>query len=90
MAVLTRHSHCDACGGDMPKHARFGQRYCSPGCRAAGKAEEERVARRLWREAGRPTEFEGRIDLVALGLVAKPAAVRRRKLPEQQTRERQA
>jgi predicted nucleic acid-binding Zn ribbon protein len=53
MVLMTQHTHCNACGEPMPK-ARFGQRYCSQGCRAAGNAEAERVARRLWREAGRP------------------------------------
>lgn len=89
MVLMTQHKHCDACGEPMPK-ARFGQRYCSQGCRAAGSAEAERVARRLWREAGRPRENE-EIDLVSLGfeVSTKPVAVKRRKISavEQQQRE---
>ena len=34
------------------------QRYCRPSCRAEAKAAEGRAARRLWREAGRPMQFE--------------------------------
>jgi hypothetical protein len=64
----------------MPK-ARFGQRYCSQGCRAAGNAEAERVARRLWREAGRPRENE-EIDLASLGFGSPVEAepVKRRRI----------
>jgi predicted nucleic acid-binding Zn ribbon protein len=51
--VLTEHSHCDYCGEAMP-HAIYGQRFCSPACRVEGKAQEQRVARQLWRRAGRP------------------------------------
>jgi predicted nucleic acid-binding Zn ribbon protein len=86
MVLMTQHKHCNVCGEPMPK-ARFGQRYCSQGCRAAGNAEEERVARRLWREAGRPREYE-EIDLAALGFGPPPEPeepVKRRKIsPEQQ------
>ena len=90
MVLMTQHSHCEACGEPMPK-ARFGQRYCSQGCRERGKSEEGRVARRLWREAGRPREFEA-IDLVALGLASKPQPVKRRRIAavedDQQQRDR--
>lgn len=34
------------------------QRYCRPWCRAEAKAAEGGAARRLWREAGRPMQFE--------------------------------
>jgi predicted nucleic acid-binding Zn ribbon protein len=85
MVLMIQHRHCNTCEEPMP-NARFGQRYCSQGCRAAGNAEEERAARRLWRAAGRPREYEAEaIDLAALGFVAaKPLQpVRRRRLGAQ-------
>ena len=50
--LLTRHRCCDHCGGPLPD--RFGQRFCDADCRALGKAAEQRAARELWRQAGRP------------------------------------
>jgi predicted nucleic acid-binding Zn ribbon protein len=79
MPALTLHSHCNHCGEAMP-YAKFGQRFCSPECRAEGKADEQRAAFRLWRDMGRPKDQRPqtaekhdaperkKLDLVALGL----------------------
>jgi predicted nucleic acid-binding Zn ribbon protein len=55
--VLRQNSHCCFCGEAMP-HAIYGQRFCSPECRVDGKAQEQRVARELWRAAGKPMTIE--------------------------------
>jgi len=57
--LLTQHARCGYCGDLMPG-ARYGRRWCSADCRREGKAEEQRAARRLWRESGRPTFEEER------------------------------
>jgi hypothetical protein len=51
--VLSQASHCSFCKQSMP-NARYGQRWCDAVCRAEGRAQEQRAAHRLWREAGRP------------------------------------
>ena len=55
--VLSQHSNCAYCGQPL-QGARYGKRFCDATCRAEGQAEEQRAARRLWRESRRPM-FEG-------------------------------
>ena len=57
--AMTQHRRCRHCGEPMP-YARYGQAYCDAVCRRQGKAEEQRAARRLWRESGRPMFEEER------------------------------
>lgn len=59
--VMAAHRFCRHCGGPM-LGARYGQAYCDAICRREGKAAEERAARRLWRESGRPMFEEERSD----------------------------
>jgi hypothetical protein len=54
---------CEACGQMYPPW-RYDQRYCGAVCRNVGVASEQRAARQLWRQLGRPSEVtvEGRTD----------------------------
>jgi hypothetical protein len=48
---------CEVCGKDY-RPRTTDQRFCGDECRRKKKASEQRVARKLWRDAGRPSEAE--------------------------------
>jgi hypothetical protein len=48
---------CRVCGRDFEAKVVW-QTHCSPACRIEEKIVSQRAARRLWQQAGRPSEEE--------------------------------